>query len=253
MEEKYVPQPFPWQKYSKKCLARIERPFCVGFFYEEEAQERKLFLTQGASGEIDTGNKVIFSLLVSLTEGTIIDARFTAYGDTAFLAACEIICELGVGKTYVQAAHITLDTVEKHVRDKKDIQSIPSEAFGHVRLSLEGFYDALSKCMHIPIATSSMMPSMESMPVEEYSGWASLSDEEKLQVIEQVLIADVRPFIEQDAGGVNLLSIQEGKEVLIQYTGACATCFSSTGATLSFIQHILRSKVHASIIVRPVF
>ena len=66
-----------------------------------------------------------------------------------------------------------------------------------------------------------------------------------------ILDKDVRPYTELDAGGVELLNLIEDKEVIIAYQGTCTSCHSATGATLSYIQQVLKAKVHPDIFVTP--
>ena len=61
---------------------------------------------------------------------------------------------------------------------------------------------------------------------------------------------EIQPFIALDAGGVEVLEL-DGLEVKIAYEGACVTCPSATGATLSAIQEILRAQVHPGLEVKP--
>ena len=62
---------------------------------------------------------------------------------------------------------------------------------------------------------------------------------------------EVQPYIELDAGGIEVPELKNGQEVVIAYQGACTTCPSSTGATLNAIQEILRARVHPSLTVKP--
>ena len=61
---------------------------------------------------------------------------------------------------------------------------------------------------------------------------------------------EVKSLIALDAGGVGVLALND-LEVKIAYEGACVTCPSATGATLSAIQEILRGQVHPGLEVKP--
>jgi NifU-like protein len=54
-----------------------------------------------------------------------------------------------------------------------------------------------------------------------------------------------------DAGGVTVVNLINDKELLISYQGACTSCYSSIGATLSYIQQVIRAKIHPDITVVP--
>ncbi len=84
-----------------------------------------------------------------------------------------------------------------------------------------------------------------------YPGWETLSQNQKIALIEEVIARDIRPYIELDAGGVKVLDLINDREVMIAYQGSCTSCFSATGTTLAFIQQVLRGKVHPSLLVVP--
>lgn len=247
------PALFPWELYSKKLLSRIELPFCMGFFSEKDAKERGLFLASGTSGKIASGNKVTLYWLVDTNDGIILDARFQAYGDSAFLGACEVLSELVVGKNYAQAMRLQLQDIDQHVRDMQEKEAFPQETWGHITLALDALYDAAGECSHIPLPVAYTLPPGQTIEVREggWPGWDTLTNEEQKKIIEHVLDQDVRPYIAMDAGGVDLIDLVEGKQVIISYTGACMTCFSANGTTLSYIQHVLRSHVHPDLVVVP--
>ena len=255
MAESVYPSLFPWELYSKKLSLRIESPFSAGAFSEKEAREKGLFLATGESGEIALGNAVQLFWLVDPEDGIIADARFLAYGDSALIGACEIISELVVGKNYLQASDLSVEDVDKHVRDTPEKEAFPRETWGHITLGLEALVETASVCQHIPLPIPPVIPfsSTTSRDIKEggWPGWEILSSEEQKKIIEQVLDKEVRPFVARDSGGVDLIDLVEGKQVLIAYTGACLTCFSANGATLSYIQHVLRSHVHPDLIVIP--
>ncbi len=81
--------------------------------------------------------------------------------------------------------------------------------------------------------------------------WKELSHEEKIAKIEQVIEEDVRPFVARDGGGVRLVELRGGDEVVIAYEGACRGCFAATTSTLAVIQEILRDKLASHVVVVP--
>ena len=130
-------KPFPWTKYSKKVLLRIDLPYCIGLFTQEDADARGLHLARGFQGALSDGNRIEFFWLVDKLDGVVIDARFQAFGNTALIGAAEVACELLVGKNYDQAKRITADLIDKHVREKPDLPSFPEETFGHINLVVD--------------------------------------------------------------------------------------------------------------------
>lgn len=248
-------QTFPWSRYSKKLIAKIEKPRCAGFFTKEETEERTMRLAIGQEGEIKDGNAVRIYWLIDPDDGIIVDAKFQAYGQSALIGAAEAACELAIGKNYDQARRIGADLLDKQVRDKSEIAAFPKEAYPHLNLVLSAMDHAAEQCMDIPLPISYAAPPapLEIGEVLEggYPGWPELSQPQKLGLIEEVLSRDVRPYIELDAGGIEVLDLINNREVIIAYQGSCTSCFSATGTTLSYIQQVLKAKVHPDLVVIP--
>ncbi len=248
-------QTFPWSRYSKKLIVKIEKPRNAGFFTKQETDERTMRLAQGKEGEISDGNLILIYWMVDPEDGVIVDAKFQAYGQSALIGAGEVACELIIGKNYDQARRVGADLIDKQVRDKADIPAFPKETYPHINLVLSAIDHAAEQCMDIPLPISYTAPPapLDIGEVLEggYPGWQELSQPQKIGLIEEVLDRDVRPYIELDAGGVQVLDLINNREVLIAYQGSCTSCFSATGTTLSYIQQVLRAKVHPDIIVIP--
>lgn len=252
---KHTPVQFPWARYSRKLMLRIETPYCIGVFSEEDAKVRAMHLGKGQAGFMEDGNCVFISWLVDPTDGVIVDARFQAFGDSALIGAAEISCELVVGKNYDQARRVTADHIEKYVRDKSDVESFPKITWAHINLVVEAIGEAALTCEGLPLPEKYIAPPVMNADVTVteggWPGWQEMSTKEKLSVVEHVIAQDVRPYIELDAGGVEVLNVLPNHEVKIAYQGSCTSCFSATGATLSYIQHVLQSKVWPEIHVVP--
>lgn len=248
-------KPFPWTRYSKKVLLRIDLPYCIGSFSAEDAAARELFLAHGKQGSITAGNYIELFWLLDTQDGVIIDARFQAFGCSALVGAAEIACELVVGKNYDQARRISADLIDKHVREKPDIPSFPEETFGHLNIVVDAIEDAATKCTHLPLAEAYVAPPVTGHEITVleggYPGFMELSLKKKLAVIEEVIQREIRPYIELDAGGIQVMNIIDNKEVIIAYSGSCTSCHSATGATLTYIQQTLRAQVHPDLIVTP--
>jgi GTP-binding protein len=88
---------------------------------------------------------------------------------------------------------------------------------------------------------------------EPIHDWEKLSHDEKLAAIKAVIDADVVPHLARDGGGVDVVDLVHDTHVVILYKGACATCHMALYGTLSFIQQVLSTKVHPSLIVVPSF
>lgn len=246
---------FPWVRYSKKLHAKIENPRNVGFFTQEEADIRDLRFVEASQGSLKDGNQIIIYLLVDKDDGIIVDARFQAFGQSALIGAADAACSIIIGKNYDQAKRMSAELLDNSLRDRSEEPAFPKETYPHINLVLEAVERASDQCRDLPLSLSYVAPPA---PIDigevlegGYPGYKELSLTQKLNLIEGVLDQDVRPYIAMDAGGVTVLNLLNDKEVLIQYQGSCTSCYSSVGTTLSFIQQVLRAKVHPDIVVTP--
>lgn len=248
-------QPFPWVSYSKKVARAILRPQCVGTFTATESEQRGMFLATGRAGSFDDAHGILLFWLVDPKDGTIVDARFQVFGQSALIAAAEIACQTLIGKNYDQASRISADFLEKQAQDHRSRPAFPHEAATHLNLVLEAIDHAADQCQHLPLPQSYTAPplshDLSNLEPGEYPGWEALSNPQKIAVIEQVIDQEIRPYIELDAGGVEVKEIINNSEVIITYKGNCTSCFSATGATLSAIQQILQTKIHPTLSVTP--
>ncbi len=247
--------PFPWARYSRKLIAKIENPRNVGVFSPEESEARGMRLAIGKDGRIEDGNCIWLYWLVDKEDGIIVDAKFQVFGQSALIGAAEAACEIIIGKNYDQAKRVSTDLLDAHLRDRSEEHAFPKETFPHLNLVLSAIEDAAEQCTDIPFADTYVAPPVPTSIGEVveggYPGWMELPLKKKIAVIEQVLDNDVRPYIALDAGGVEVINLLQDKEVVITYQGSCTSCYSAIGTTLSYIQQVLRAKVHPSLVVIP--
>jgi NifU-like protein len=242
----------PWHQYSKKLAQKIQNPLHVGFFSQEEACERGMRLAMGKEGR--DGAKIQMYLLVDPSDGIIADAKFQVRGPSALIGAAEALCELVIRKTYDQALRLTAELIDKQVRDKSGASAFPKEAFAYLNCALDALYHAAEQCLDIPFAEEFVPTPLDPHSFGDtggYPGFKTLNTEHKIAVIEQVIAQDIRPYIELDAGGIEVLSLVDDRELTIAYHGACTSCHSATGSTLHAIQEILRAKVDPDLTVIP--
>lgn len=247
--------PFPWSHYSKKLVAKIEKLRCVGIFTPEESTARDMRLVIGTAGRIEDGNIVKLYWLVDRDDGIIVDAKFQAFGQSALLGAAEVACDLMIGKNYDQAKRISTTLIDQQVRDRTEVSAFPKETAPHLNLVLEAIELASEECMDIPLPNTYVAPPAP-LDIGEileggYPGWMEMPIKQKIAVIEEVLNRDIRPYIALDAGGVEVLNLIENTQLIIAYQGSCTSCYSSVGTTLSYIQQVLRAKVHPTLVVVP--
>lgn len=245
---------FPWARYSKKLSLKIATLRSAGILTEQEAEKRGVRLVTGEEGSLNDGNYLRFLWFVDKEDGGILDAKYQAFGQTALLGAAEVACELIVGKNYDQARRISADLIDKTVRDK-DYDAFPPETHAHLNLVLSAIDHAAEKCTDLPLPEAYVaLPAPRDIgEVLEggYPGYMELPLKAKLALIEEVLDRDLRPYIALDAGGVEVINLLNHTEIVIAYTGSCTSCYSSVGTTLSYIQQVLRAKVHPDIKVTP--
>lgn len=247
--------PFAWSRYSKKLIGKIDNPRSAGFFTTEQSAARGMHLAIGEEGRVEDGNVVRLYLLIDPDDGIIVDVKFQLFGQSVLIGAAEAACELLIGKNYDQARRVSADLIDKHNRDRSEESAFPKETYPHLNLVISAIENAVEKCVNIPLAASYIAPPTpeEIGEIREggYPGWDELDSKKQIAIIEEVLNNDIRPYVELDAGGVDILQLIRGRELIIAYKGSCTSCFSATGATLSAIQRVLRAKVHPDIVVVP--
>jgi len=241
--------PFPWAQFPKKMKSSLLRITAAGRFLEEESQSRGMRLVQAGSGHIDEGNMLRLFWLVDPDDGNIVDAKFLCFGESPLIASAELISQWVIGKNYDQAGRLTSSIIENEAGGP-----FPKETLPLLNLALDVVEKIAALCTDIPLPSSYNAPPV-SFTGEIVEGgipnWFELSRDEQIGIIEDVLDKDIRPYIALDGGGVEVLNLLEGKEAIISYQGNCTSCYSSTGATLSYIQQVLRAKVHPDLQVTP--
>jgi len=243
-------KPYPWNDFSNLLTERILSPRNLGHFEDNAGALQEMRVVNGKA-ELE-GNTVLMSLVVDETDGIIADAKFYAIGQAALIGAADSACEVLLRKTYDQARRLSADIIDKKLRDFTNIPAFPKEFDGLINLVLSAIEEAAEKCLDIPLKDPSDSPPVPSNEMGEGDpSWHLYSPDEKLDLIKEVIRDEIQPYIELDAGGIEVLSLNDEREVVIAYQGACTTCPSSTGATLDAIQKILRSKLSAALTVKP--
>jgi NifU-like protein len=241
-------RPHYWELFSKKLREKLDRLRYVGSFTLKLAEDKGMRYIAGREGQLT------LYWLVDESDGVIADAKFQAYGPIGLIAAAEIASELVLRKNYDQVSRLSADLIDQHVRDRKDAPAFPKECDPYLNQVLSAIDRAVQQCLDIPFAASYDMTPIERDFGEipgGIPGWDDFPHPHKLKIIEEVIDKEIRPYIELDAGGVTVLSLNDDREVIISYEGSCTTCHSSTGSTLTAIQQILRARVHPSLFVTP--
>lgn len=245
-------QPYFWYRYSKKIWRRLRNLPSAGTFSVEEAQERKVRFVFGESGMLEHGAWIKVSFLVDTADGTVRDARYQAFGPSALFAAGEGLCCAVLGKSVLYTRSMVADTIDHTLRDKQHLPAFPYESYSYLNMAMEAAEEAACQCddldlVYVDAAPEDNSALFEGTPLEN---WETLTVEQRLSAIQHVLDQDIRPFIALDGGDITIEAF-DGTTLAIRYQGACTSCHASTGSTLTSIQGMLRAKVHATIVVKP--
>ncbi len=240
--------------FSNKIHDKAVSPLNIGYM-DPNIKRAGMRVAIATVGHREKGNKICLSILVDEDDGIIADVKFQAFGGPVLVGLCDLFCDFIVRKNYDQAMRVTAELLEKRARDLPYEQAIEESDFPILNLLIEVCSNALEKCTDIPISDPSYSPPVPSFdkPFDEalLANWDSSTLDEKITLIKGIIKEEIQPYIELDAGGIEVLELKDGKEVVIAYQGACTTCPSSTGSTLNAIEQILKTKVHPSITVTP--
>ncbi len=212
-------------------------------FTKEDAKAKNMRLCQKTLGKKEEGKELILALLIDEEDGVIADARFSAFGPPTLHDASEAACNELLRKNYMQARRMSADLIEKKM------SLVPNNS--DLNLVIDAIDEATKDCMDIPIEDIYVAPpDMAEGKRTIYPGWESLTNAQKKAVIAEVIERDIRPYVELDDGGVEVVKIEDNR-VTITYSGNCTSCFSATGTTLDAISGILRHKIHPDLMVIP--
>lgn len=240
-----------WTSYSKKLRAKIDHPQFVGFFYPQDVQGRGLRLAIGKENK-DASSLALY-FVVDETDGIICDIRYQLFGPPALIGAVEAACQLLLRKNYHQALRVTADLIDLEVRDRPEVEAFPREAYSYINLVLHAIENGLEQCTDIPFDDLPLSTPLHSdaSSAGPYPGWETLSKPQKIALLEEVIHKEIRPYIELDAGGIQIVDLSEQHALTIAYEGSCTSCHSATGSTLNAIQQILQARIHPALTVIP--
>ena len=222
-----------------------------GAYYQEDAGEKGMALLEAKFKD----TKLYW--LVDVKEDRIFSARFFAYGGKMSLVIGDTLCTMVEGLTVDEACSLLKNDVEAKLRDNPDVASMPEskqKAFDTVEELLKLVKDQYISAKGIALASASIDKEDFKSTTElnlVAQAWLGLTLDEQKEQIELVLDEHIRPALMNDGGNVQLLDVTDGEKVLVQYQGACGSCGSSLGATLSFMESTLRKHVYNEINVVP--
>jgi len=156
-----------------------------------------------------------------------------------------------------EACSLLKTDVEAKLRDEPEVPAVPEskmKAFDTVEELLKIAKEQYPSAKGVAIASASIDKADFQSTTElnlVAQAWLGLTKDEQKEQIEIVLDEHIRPALMNDGGNVQVLDVTDGEKVLVQYQGACGSCGSSLGATLSFMESTLRKHIYNDINVVP--
>ena len=242
------------EKYSQKFDTAASSPKGRGAYFQEDATKKGLALVEAKFKDM----KLYW--MVDVVEDRVYSGKFFAYGGKVSVAICETLCAMAKGLTIPEAVSLLGSDVECELRDDPDIPSVPESkmaSFSNVDSILkiiETGYPAAKAVAQASAAIkdSGVKPAASARDLTMVDqAWLALNETDQIAQIELSLDAKIRPALLSDGGNVKVMEVVEGEKVIVQYQGACGSCGSSTGATLSFMENALREDVYNGIYVVP--
>ena len=222
-----------------------------GAYYQEDASEKGMALLEAKFKD----TKLYW--LVDLKEDRIFSARFFAYGGKLSLVIGETLCTMVEGLTVDEACSLLKTDVEAKLRDEPEVPAVPEskmKAFDTVEELLKIAKEQYPSAKGVAIASASIDKADFQSTAElnlVAQAWLGLTKEEQKAQIDIVLDEYIRPALMNDGGNVQVLDVTDGEKILVQYQGACGSCGSSLGATLSFMESTLRKHIYNELNVVP--
>ena len=241
------------EKFSKKFNAAAAQPKHRGAYDIDDAGSKGMALVEAKFKD----TKVY--LLVDRIEDRIYSAKFFAYGGKVSVGIGETLCSMIKGLTLNEACSLKGEDVEALLRDEPDAPAVPEskqKSFDNIGELLKVVQQEYPAAKAVAEASASMnkndvkAASFAELSMAEQA-WLGLSKEDQITQINMVLDEKVRPALMADGGNVQVLDVVEGEKIMIQYQGACGSCGSSLGSTLSFMEQALRKDIYNELIVVP--
>ena len=241
------------EKFSKKFDEAASSPKNRGAYYQDDATEKSMALVEAKHKDM----KLYW--LVNPEDDRVYSAKFFAYGGKVSVAIVETLCQMVKGLTLPEACSLLGADVEQQLRDAPGEPAVPESkraAFDAVEALLkivQEQYDQAKALAAAKVAAKKDGPPKRStaeLTMAEQA-WLGLEQKEQIEQVNLVLDDKVRPALMADGGNIEVLEIENGEKVKVQYQGACGSCGSSLGATLSFIEQTLRREIYNELVVIP--
>ncbi|PCI76205.1 hypothetical protein COB21_04665 [Candidatus Aerophobetes bacterium] len=251
MVDQFV-QTHPFDLMSEKLKRRIFKPRYVKVQKEKKASSDMEVVRFSKKYE-NYGVQATLFVVIDQEDGSVVDVSYIASGPTYLIGALESIVDLSLGNSLGQMANIGAQKIDVEMRDFSHVPAFASEGDAWINFALEMVEGICLQCAKYVEMDPASFVDVPQTPVGEMNlervknfSWDKASQEERLSVINKVLKTDVRPYIQMDEGDIEVASL-EGEKLTVRYQGACVSCPSSIGGTLSAISNILQKRIFESL------
>ena len=274
--------------YTDKVLELFYDPKNQGAI--EETSEPGVKLAMGEIGSIACGDALRLHLKVEVESDKILDARFQTFGCTSAIASSSALTEMIKGLTLDEALKVSnrdiadylggLPEAKMHcsvmgqealeaaiynyrgiplaTHDDDDEGALVCSCFGISeakirRVVLENNLTGAEEVTNYVKAgggCGSCLANIDDI-IKSVQQERSLTNVQKIALIQKVLDEEVRPVLIADGGDVELYDV-EGDRVKVVLQGACGSCSSSTATLKIAIEARLQERVSKSLVVEAV-
>ncbi len=239
-----------WPLFTKRIAGWIESPKSAGMRLKGGEEGGPFLLVEGEESSLRPDLAIRLQLLFDREDGRLADIRYQHFGPPELIAFAEKLAFWALRRSHVEIR----DLSPERLLEEMELEKIPTAWNHSLSILFSALHQALIPCKGLPIPSGYTplpdSPKGESIESLKEGEWQSFSQEMRLAFIEKVLDQEIRPYIAMDEGGIEVVDLKE-LAITVRYSGACTSCGSSIGATLSAIVEILREKVHPGIEVIP--
>lgn len=179
----------------------------------------------------------------------VLDGQIVSAGSRSFRD--RVLCEDPIAKRLFEVEEVV------SVFFVSNVVTVTKDPFGDWSVLIPRINQVLEEATEgfEPAVTARATPATPTLPNMEGAmtdpGFFEKSYDDKVAKINSIFDEAVRPGLASDGGGLTLVEVVD-KIVRIQYLGACGSCPSSTAGTLSFIENVLRGRIHPDLEVELV-
>lgn len=235
---------FPWHQYGEA----IQKILLSPKYRYDSSQNQPSDLIIYVHKEEKTTTKSLSLYLILDEQGVILSARHRTYGPTSLMALIEITCHLIEEKSIHFLDKISPEYMHNQIKNLNN-KNFPLVFLKDIKMIIALLQEAKEKSSSL---ISSTDPSSNPIKTIPSTHWNSLKKKEKLAILENIIDQEIRPFLEADGGGIEIIDfIVKNNTLLFAYKGRCAFCPSALSSTLHFIEHTLSSHFSIKISLKP--